>query len=459
MTLPSVDAASLHRGGSIDMMSSGGGKMQGNEFGKHLYILRKAAGLSQTELGRKVHVSNKAVSKWENGRALPGLDIVRLLADALNVTADELLVPAGKKKQISKIVITGGPCAGKTTAMSWIQNAFTHMGYAVLFVDETATQLISGGAAPWLSTSNRVFQWRLLELQLCKEKAFAEIGRTMKQDKILVVCDRAALDNRAYMTDVDFRYVLKQMDTNEVILRDQYDAVFHLVTAAKGAERFYTTANNTARTETPEQAAALDDKLIAAWTGHPHLRIIDNSTDFEDKMRRLIGEISSFLGEPEPMEIERKYLIAYPNIKQLEKLPNCQRVDIVQTYLKCGGNEEEVRIRQRGYDGNYIYFKTVKRRIDAVKRIEVEERLTEKEYLSLLVQADPACRPIHKQRYCLSENGLYYEIDVYPEWHDKAIMEIELRSETQKIVFPDCVKVIREVTGDESYSNHSLAKL
>ena len=433
--------------------------MQDFEFGNRLCALRKAAGLSQVQLGEKLHVTNKAVSKWENGRAMPGLEIVRQLADLLNVTVDELLAHEGKKKTISKIVITGGPCAGKTTAMSWIQNAFTRMGYAVLFVDETATQLITGGAAPWLSTSNRDFQWRLLELQLNKEKAFVEIAKTMKADKILVVCDRAALDNRAYMTEADFRYVLRQMNTSEVSLRDQYDAVFHLVTAAKGAERFYTTANNAARTETVEQAAALDDKLIAAWTGHPHLRVIDNTSDFEEKMRRLIGEITAFLGEPVPMEIERKYLIAYPDVKALEKLPNCRRVEIVQTYLKCESDEEEVRIRQRGYDGNYIYFKTRKRRISDLKRIEVEERLTQEEYLSLLVQADPAYRPIHKQRYCLSDNGLYYEIDVYPEWQDKAMMEVELHSDTQKVVFPDCVKVIREVTDDPSYSNHNLAKL
>ncbi len=35
-------------------------------------------------------------------------------------------------KTISKIVITGGPCAGKTTGMSWIQNTFTQRGYVVL---------------------------------------------------------------------------------------------------------------------------------------------------------------------------------------------------------------------------------------------------------------------------------------------------------------------------------------
>lgn len=38
--------------------------------------------------------------------------------------------------EITKIVITGGPCAGKSTAMSWIQNAFTQKGYRVLFVPE-----------------------------------------------------------------------------------------------------------------------------------------------------------------------------------------------------------------------------------------------------------------------------------------------------------------------------------
>ena len=45
---------------------------------------------------------------------------------------------------ISKIVITGGPCAGKTTGMSWIQNTFAQRGYTVLFVPETATELITG---------------------------------------------------------------------------------------------------------------------------------------------------------------------------------------------------------------------------------------------------------------------------------------------------------------------------
>ena len=74
--------------------------------------------------------------------------------------------------KISKIVITGGPCAGKTTAMSWIQNVFSQMGYTVLFVPETATELISGGVAPWTCRTNADFQKCQFRLQLEKESVF-----------------------------------------------------------------------------------------------------------------------------------------------------------------------------------------------------------------------------------------------------------------------------------------------
>ena len=58
-----------------------------------------------------------------------------------------------------------------------------------------------------------------------------------------------------------------------------------------------------------------------------------------------------------------------------------------------------------------------------------------------------------------SENGFYYEIDIFPFMKDNAIMEIELNSESEKIEFPKCIKVIKEVTDDFKYKNHSLAKI
>lgn len=360
--------------------------------------------------------------------------------------------------EITKIVITGGPCAGKSTAMSRIQEEFEQMNYTVLFVPETATELITGGVAPWTCGTNAQYQTLQLKLQLEKEKIFEQAAKTMKAEKILIVCDRGTLDNKAYMTDDEFQTAIKAIDSNEVELRDNYDAVFHLVTAAKGAEEFYTTDNNSARTEDVETARVLDDKLISAWTGHPHLRVIDNSFSFEEKIKKLITEIASFLGEPEPYEIERKYLIEYPDLSWLENNPNCQRVEIIQTYLKCKSGDE-FRLRQRGIDGHYIYFQTIKRKLSGLKRVEIERRLSKEEYLDLLMESDTTKRQIRKTRYCLTFKNQYFEIDVYPFWNDKAIVELELSDENTEIIFPEQIKIIKEVTDDDNYKNSSLANL
>ncbi len=429
-------------------------------FGEKLYRYRKAMGLTQTALAEKLGVGDKAVSKWENGAAKPTTEVLRKLAAVFGTTVEELLRLREDKppKSISKIVLTGGPCAGKTTALSWIQNNLPKYGYTVLFVPETATELINGGVTPWGMETNLDYQRCQMQLQLEKERVFEQAAHAMPAEKILIVCDRGTIDNKSYMTDLDFLRLCEELNTSEVELRDRYDAVFHLVTAAKGALEAYTTANNAARRESPSQAAELDDKLIAAWTGHPHLRVIDNSTSFEDKLRRLLKEITRFLGEPEPLEIERKFLIGYPDRRCLESQPNCRRVDIIQTYLKAAP-DEEIRVRQRGADGSYAYYETIKRTVTGMKRVEIERRLTQKEYLKRLMDADTTRRQIRKTRYCLMHKNQYFEIDVYPFWTDKAIAELELSDENQPIVFPKELKVIREVTDDPAYKNAALAKI
>lgn len=430
-----------------------------HKFGNRLYELRMKAGLTQRALAGILHVSDKAVSKWETGASKPETQTLRRLAEIFHLSVDELLTlreETGTGKSISKIVLTGGPCAGKTTALSWIKNAFVKKGYAVLIIPETATELITGGVAPWTCRTNEQYQVFQMRLQEEKEKIFEEAAKTMAEDKVLIVCDRGALDNKAYMDELEFSCVLTELGTNEVELRDTYDAVFHLVTAAKGAVEYYTTANNEARRESPEQAAALDDRVIAAWTGHPHLRVIDNSTEFKGKLIRLIAEISSFLGEPEPMEIERKYLIEYPDVSWLEKQENCRRIEIIQTYLHAD-NGEEVRVRQRGAGGNFVYYETKKKKISDLVRVEIERRLTRREYINRLLDADTTCHQIRKTRYCYTYDSQYFEIDVYPFWDDQAIMEIELRDENTEIRIPKEIKVIREVTDDETFKNAALA--
>ena len=197
--------------------------------------------------------------------------------------------------EIKKIVITGGPCAGKSAGFKRIKEEFGALGYTVLFVAETATELILGGVAPDTCKSVAEYEKMQAILQMEKEKVFLKAAEGMANDKILIVCDRGTADIKAYMSEDEFSEVLKGLGKSESELRDDYDAVFHLVTTAKGAAEYYTTENNSARTETPEQAAELDDRLIEVWKEHSFYRVIDNSTDFKTKIDRLIRCIKDFL--------------------------------------------------------------------------------------------------------------------------------------------------------------------
>ena len=432
--------------------------MNDYKFGNKIYELRKKKHLTQEDLAILLDISDKAVSKWENGTSKPTIENLKKLSNIFDISLDELIEKDDnkKKQKITKIVLTGGPCAGKTTAMNWIQNNFVKQGYKVIFIPETATELITSGFAPWDTRTSVDFQEILLKLQLEKEKIYEEAAKKLPNDKILLVCDRGIMDNKAYMSKKEFNVLLKNNNLNEIKLRDSYDAVFHLVTAAKGAKDYYN-LDNEARTETIDEAARLDDALISAWTGHPHLRIIDNSTDFDEKMKRLMREIAAVLGEPNPYEIERKFLIEMPDIEYLESLPNCEKVKIVQTYLNSS-DDEEIRIRQRGNNGSYTYSKTRKINVDSMKRIEIETRLTQEEYINELLNADPTRGQIIKERYCLCDKNQYFEIDIYPFWDDKAIAEIELISEDQKIELPDFINVIDEVTDNNNFKNFEIAR-
>ena len=433
--------------------------MTDRDFGNRVYTLRKNAGLSQNELGKRLGVSGKAVSKWENGNAKPHLDMIMKLAALFEVSTDELLKKdKSGEKHITKIVITGGPCAGKTTALSRIQTAFTDLGYAVVFIPETATELITGGIAPWTLESNLDYQFCQMKLQLAKEKIFAEgAEKLFGKDKVLVVCDRGMMDNKAYMTENEFANALQLLDCSETELRDEYDAVFHLVTAAKGAKEFYTTVNNGARTETAEEAVHADDRLISAWTGHPHFRVIDNSTGFEDKMNRLITEISSFLGEPEPLEIERKFLIALPDAALLGE-KSVKRLAISQVYLRAGTSGAGRRIRRARCGDETRYYYTEKTRVTAVTRIEREHEITAAEFEALLSERDEALRTIEKTRYLVPFERHTLEIDVFPFCNDRAFCECELQSQDESRPIPDWLHVYREVTDDPRYTNRALAR-
>jgi hypothetical protein len=141
-------------------------------------------------------------------------------------------------------------------------------------------------------------QHTVMDMQISLEDSFERVLRARGKPAVLL-CDRGLMDGSAYMSHEQWDSLLKERKINSPDIREgRYNAVFHLVTAAEGAERFYTLDNNGARTETPEEARELDNKSRAAWLGHPKHFVIDNSTDFEGKMNKLVSITSHLVGLP-----------------------------------------------------------------------------------------------------------------------------------------------------------------
>ena len=359
-------------------------------------------------------------------------------------------------ENITKIVLTGGPCAGKTTALSRIIEKFTDKGYFVLALPEAAS-LFNQAGVNFLTDDRRLFaasEKALLAFQTSMEEHFVRIAAAAARPA-LIVCDRGTMDIAAYMPQEDWNALIDDAGLSVVELRDKrYDAVVHMTTAAKGAEQFYTTANNASRTEDAEKARILDDKLIAAWTGHPHLRIADNASGFDGKINRVIAEISAVLGIPEPIETERKYVVEITG-----DLPaNSVETEIFQTYLMPDGNEE-VRLRKRGQNGHYIYFLTRKRALHGANRVETERQITATEYAQLLAQADPERTTIHKRRTCFVWENQYFELDAFVNpILPFSLLEIEDAQNHEDIKFPPCVRILEDVTDNKEYYNSNLAR-
>jgi len=355
-----------------------------------------------------------------------------------------------------KIAITGGPCAGKTTAMQKIVQEFTEKGYKVFVVCETATELISGGAKPFGDNpiDMEEFQNYVLDLQLAKEKIFEKIALGYKQNTI-ILCDRGIMDNRAYISGSAFKKLLKRRHLNEMELMDSYDLVLHLVTAADGAVQFYTCANNSARTETVEEARLMDKKTLDSWIGHKQLKIIGNESSFDDKIHNVIREIYDVLGEPFPIQKQFKFLVDKIDLKGL-KNRKLVKLELEQFFVD-GNDEVNEMVRKTTKDGDSTYSYTIKKNTSVNhERITTSRKITDKEYDYYFDKLDDV--PIRKCRYCFTYNKQYYRLDVFEKPNNLVILETELTNMSKQVLIPEFITVKKDITDNLDYRNVNLYK-
>ena len=360
---------------------------------------------------------------------------------------------------IKKIVLTGGPCAGKTTALVKITEYFSGFGYKVFNVPEVPTIYSTAG---WnYLTPNRDLYYQgeraILETQLALEDQFTKLAEVCTKP-VLIVCDRGTMDISAYIKPEEWEEITHMAGTSTNELHERYDAVLHLVSAADGAEQYYTTATNATRYEKADEeglrvARALDKKVINAWSGHSHLRVINNHDDFNAKLNRVIKEISNVLGLPQPLEKERLY-----KVEVTDEIPGAIESLITQTYLVAEPGCE-VRLRRREWSrGKVVNVHRSKKRISETEEIETERQVDNNLYEQMLQQADPYRQTIRKRRQSFIWKGQHFEIDTFLEpVQDLVILQSKGVVEQESVKFPPFVKVVEDVTGNSQYYNYNIA--
>jgi len=196
------------------------------------------------------------------------------------------------------IVLTGGPCGGKTSALSFVAAQLRKHDFGVLTISETATELFFAGVREQLSHVDWLdFQEHIMRLQIAKEEQCRAFLSRFKNARKALLCDRGVRDGRAYMAIHEYDSLIQQLRQENIVIDNaRYDIVCHLMSVAHGAEEYYNLDNEARVEKTLEEARKQDERTLDAWQGHPNHIVVDNSTDFDGKLQRLWMAISNGAG-------------------------------------------------------------------------------------------------------------------------------------------------------------------
>ena len=180
-----------------------------------------------------------------------------------------------------RVVLTGGPGAGKTAILELIGHLFCHH----VKVLPEAAGIVFGGGFPRNHDPalRRAAQRAIFHVQRELEAA-AAVG-----DSAIVLCDRGTVDSAAFWAGPDDFF--HEVGTTLEAELARYDLVVHLRTA--GLDSY--NRDNPLRVETAAEAVAADERILAAWSSHPNRVVIDATPDFLLKVSRTIDVLRAEL--------------------------------------------------------------------------------------------------------------------------------------------------------------------
>lgn len=183
-----------------------------------------------------------------------------------------------------RIVLTGGPGAGKTAVLELAQQLTCQH---VVVLPESASLLFRGG----FPRGTRIAERAATQRAIFHVQRELEAAADAADHAAIQLCDRGTVDGAGYWPGPDTLWSAMGVRREEEIAR--YDVVIHLRTPPATA---YNHANPL-RIETALEAARIDERIAQAWQGHPRCIVIDNSVDFLEKARRAVAVLLAQLPE------------------------------------------------------------------------------------------------------------------------------------------------------------------
>lgn len=382
----------------------------------------------------------------------------------------EVKVPVPPTRRIHKLVLTGGPCGGKTTGQARLATFFENLGWKVFRVPETATVLMSGGISFGELNQEQVldFQEHLIATMMALEDTYFSMAEKCDQN-VLIIADRGTMDASAFIDRESWEKILNKLGLEDIEISDnRYNHVVHMQSAAIGAEKFYTTEDHAARFEGLELARERDRRAMEAWRDHPYVDIIDNRADFDTKINKLIDLVVRRIGINVGDRFKansRKVKFVVSSLPSDEAFPiKFTDFQVVHHYLHSATKGFQTRLRKRVRNGRGTFTFTVRKPELQGQTVEVKQPISQRDYLNLLAHRDDTHLPIFKTRRCFLYQNQQYQLDIYRSpCHSrcKGLILLEtfttLADEELLASLPPFLRVKRAVTGDPAFSMYNLS--
>ncbi len=191
-------------------------------------------------------------------------------------------------KPLPIIVVTGGPCSGKSSILATLRREYPKH---IHVVPEAASIIINDVGIPFPAENGlfvRQFQQQIYVVQQSFE--FLARMRGMLAGQQAIVVDRGSADSIAYLSGgvAEFEQTCQTQLAYEY---DRYAAVICLKVPPRAIYEQHH-QNNLARRESYEDAVATGERTVAAWREHPHFHYVD-AEDWDAKGRHVAGILQS----------------------------------------------------------------------------------------------------------------------------------------------------------------------